>query len=203
MCPNGTNIFTVMTPPFQQRHIVTNRSVWALSPARVDQPSTTSSIRNRTCEPSPSGGPPWPEVSRSHREVTCRSSNRSSMALFRIDSMKDAAAHRSRPLPLFPGTCRTAVPRTYGPCLRTDREETTDVAEGPNSTFWNISSRSGRMNENRKSPCIRPMGMPTSRPSAFSTPPPDTPGWPSVKLVMSLLGVRWPTYPVETTMPLE
>ena len=29
-------------------------------------------------------------------------------------------------------------------------------------SFRNISSRSGRMNENRKSPCIRPIGMPTS-----------------------------------------
>ena len=64
---------------------------------------------------------------------------------------------------------------------------------GSNFTFWNISSRSGRMNEKRKSPCIRPIGNAHEPPSAFSTPPPDTPGWPSVKQVTSLFGVRWPT----------
>jgi hypothetical protein len=83
------------------------------------------------------------------------------------------------------------------------REGTTGVAARPRFTFWNISSRSGRMNENRKSPCIRPMGIPTSRPSAFRTSPPETPRWRSVKQVTSLLGVRWPTYPVDTTMPFE
>ena len=53
--------------------------------------------------------------------------------------------------------------------------------------------RSGRMNEKRKSPCIRPIGMPTSSPVRLRTPPPDTPGWPSVRQVTRLLAVRWPT----------
>jgi hypothetical protein len=64
----------------------------------------------------------------------------------------------------------------YGRWLTVGREGTAGVAAAPKFTFRNISSRSGRMNENRKI-LLHPADGNAHEPTlGVHTPPPDTPG---------------------------
>ena len=87
----------------------------------------------------------------------------------------EAGGRRGHGLPAA-GAPGSAVLRAGGSRVRSDDPRAAQGVAVSAFTRRNISSRNGRMNENRKSPCIRPMGIPTSWPSAFSTPPPERPG---------------------------